>query len=265
MSTVLITGGSSGIGYEISKKFAENGYHLLWVSILETELSSAKATLQQAYKGIQIDYFVKDLRTDAAAKEVVAWVEENNWEVGVLINNAGFGTYGYTQDIAFETEIAMIQLNVLTVFKLTRLFLVKMLAKNEGTIINISSNSSFQPVARMNTYASTKAFVNHFSRGLQEELQLQNAKVRVMSVCPAAISDTQFRVNGNMQNVRTFSGLATTTAKEVANDVWKGFTLQKAVVISGQKMRFLYFLRPFIPYRVQRWMVNWELNKKGTE
>jgi uncharacterized protein len=259
---VLITGGSSGIGFEISKYFAQDGYHIVWVSLLEDELKKAKAELQNQFTNLKIDYLCLNLSEISSAKKVYEWTKENNWKIDVLINNAGFGVYGNTFENSMDKELGMIKLNIINLFQLTRLFLDDMIKMNEGTIINISSNSSFQPVVRMNVYASTKAFVTHFSKGLQEELALKKSKVQVMTVCPAAISDTAFKKVGNMDKVKTFNGLAATTAKEVAQDVWNGFVNKKTFVVSGWKMRILYFLSPIVPYSLQQFMVNME-TKEG--
>ncbi len=259
--TVLITGGSSGIGFEMSQYFAKDGYRILWVSLLEEELTTAKTKLTALVDGVEIHCLTKDLSKNEAAQEVFEWTQKMGG-VDVLINNAGFGTYGYTNDISMDKELTMIQLNVLNVYKMTRLFLQEMQQKNTGTIINISSNSSFQPVARMNTYASTKAFVAHFSRGLQEELALQKSKVKVMTVCPSAIVDTAFKKASGMDKVKTFNGLAYTTAEEVAKDVWYGFQKNKTFVVSGWKMRWLYAVRGLVPYRVQQYMVQKETERE---
>ena len=149
-----------------------------------------------------------------------------------------------------ERELAMIRCNALSLYMLTRLYLKEMVARDRGTIINISSNSSFQPVPRMCTYASTKAFVKHFSRGLREELRLMKSSVRILTVCPAAIRDTPFRNHEGMAQVRTFKGLAYTTAEEVAKDVWKAFSKGKSFVVSGWRMRLIYPLLSIVPYRL---------------
>lgn len=263
MQTVLITGGSSGIGLEMSRHFGKAGYRLIWVSKPEEELAKAKAQLIEELPTVEIHTMAKDLSNQAAAKEVYDWTKQKDWEVNVLINNAGFGTYGYQKDTSIEEELAMIQLNVINLYQLTRFFLQDMLQKDAGTIINISSNSSFQPVPRMNTYASTKAFVKHFSRGLQEELKMLRSNVRVMTVCPAAIKDTPFKTSAKMEKVKTFTGLAYTTAKEVAKDVFKGFQQGKTFVISGWKMRLLYSIHNFVPYGLQQFLVRKETEIKN--
>ncbi len=256
--TVLITGGSSGIGYTVSRYFARNGYHLLWVSLLKNEIETAKKQLQTEINNCQVEALVMDLSIPEAAQKVYNWVQENNWEVDVLINNAGFGTYGFINEINLEKELNMISLNLVNVYKMTRLFLKDMVNQNEGTIINISSNSSFQPTPKLGTYGATKAFVNHFSRSLNEELKIQGSKVKVICVCPAAIRDTTFKKTNGMEKVKTFDGLATTTAEEVAKDIWKGFLKRKDFIISGWKMRILYRISGLIPYKVEQFLVRRE-------
>lgn len=263
MKTVLITGGSSGIGFELSRHFAKAGYRLLWVSKPPEELKEAKKLLEAEKEHVEIHILAKDLSLPAAAQEVYDWVKQNDWRVDVLVNNAGIGTYGFLQDTSFEKELTMIQLNVLNVYKLTRLFLDSMLAQNKGTIINISSNSSLQPVPRMNTYASTKAFVKHFSQGLQEELKIQGSRVKVITVCPSAVQDTPFKTAASAAKVKTFKGLAYTTAKEVAADIWKGFTNGKTLIITGLKMRLLYAIRGLLPYALQQYLVRRETEEEG--
>ncbi len=262
MKTVLITGGSSGIGFEISKHFAQNNYRLLWVSKPVEELESAKTKLLAIHPNVELICFAKDLTGKNAPYEVHEWVTKNDWTIDVLINNAGFGTYGFNNDIAIEKEVNMIQLNVLGVYKMTRYFLKEMIKRDQGTIINISSISAMQPVARMNTYASTKAFVKHFSMGLQEELLLQKSKVKVQVVCPAAITDTPFKVTGEMADVKTFEGLAYTTAAEVAKDVWNGFQNKKGLIITGAKMKWIYRFQGLMPYAFKQYLVRRESERK---
>ncbi len=262
MQTVLITGGSSGIGFEISKYFAKAGYQILWVSLLEEELQSAKVVLQKDYPDSLIETLVLDLSKENAAQETYDWVQSKQWRVDVLINNAGIGTYGFANEQSLEKEVAMIQLNVLSVFKLTRLFLKDMLERDAGTIINISSNTSFQPVPKMSAYAATKSFVKHYTESLVEEMKALKSKVKIMTVCPAAIKNTPFKNAAKMQKVKTFEGLASTTKEEVAKDVWNGFQKGKSFVASGAKLRRLMWLTPIFPHSLVQFLLRDELSEK---
>ncbi len=263
-NTVLITGGSSGIGYSISKYFAKAGYRLLWVSLFEEEITAAKVRLKKEMSTCEIYTMAQDLSEMTAAQKVYKWIQENQWTVDVVINNAGFGTYGFVNDTSLEKELSMINVNMINLYTMTRLFLKEMIDKNEGTIINISSNSSFQPTPKLTTYGATKAFVNHFSRSTNEELKMLGSNVKVICVCPAAIRDTNFKKFAKMEHVKTFEGLAATTAEEVAKDVWKGFTKGKDFIISGWKMRILYRISAFIPYQLEQFLVRNETKEVYT-
>jgi len=259
MKRVLITGGSSGIGYEMSRRWADHGYALLWVSHDKDELSVAEKKIKQEFPNLTLSSLVQDLSVADGPQKVFDWATASG-AIDVLINNAGIGTYGYLHETDMDKELRMININVVALYKMTRYFLDYMKAKKAGTIINICSNSSFQPVPRMVSYASTKGFVSQFSRGLHEELKMQKSNVKVMTVCPAAISDTAFR--GLLQSdVKTFSGLATTTAEEVADDVWRGYSKGKSFIVSGRRMRMLYAIQGLLPYGLRQALVKKETEK----
>ena len=121
MITVLITGGSSGIGFEMSKCFAEAAYQILWVALSENELQSARTDLLKIYPEVIIKTLALDLSKTDSAETVYHWVRYNHWKIDVLINNAGFATFGFANELPLERETDMIQLNVLNLYNLTRL------------------------------------------------------------------------------------------------------------------------------------------------
>ncbi len=245
--TVLITGGSSGIGLEISKRFARAGYVICWVSLLEDEIKEAVAELQKDFPQTIVHYLVQDLSREDSAQLTINWAHQQQFDIDVLINNAGYATYGMSTDIPYHKEVNMIQLNVMTVYKLTRLFLDDMISRGSGKIINISSSTSFQPVPRMAAYAATKAWVAHYSQALNEELKEQGSKVRVMTVCPAGIKDTKFKVAAKMEKVKTFESILATTKEEVADDIWKAYESGKSYVATGAKLRRTNWLTKLLP------------------
>lgn len=255
MKTVLITGGSSGIGLELSKYFAQDDYQLLWVALADSELESAKANLQAQFPNTIIHTLALDLSIADAPEQVYNWVQMNQWQIDVLVNNAGIGSYGFLSETNLEVELKMIHLNVLAVYRMTRLFLKDMQNRNAGTIINISSVSSLQAIPKMNTYASTKAFVKHFTLGLMEELKMMQSSVRMMLVYPAAIPNTKFRAAAKMERVKTFQGLAYVTVEEVAKDIWNGFKKGKPIVVSGWKMRWIYAVQNYFPNWLLRFLI----------
>ncbi len=260
--TVLITGGSSGIGFELSKYFARDAYHLVWVAAYEEEITVAKQILLQSFPEIRIDSLAIDLSQSNAAQAVYQWTKQKQWTIDVLVNNAGFGTYGFLGDTSLEKEQAMIQLNVYTVYTLTHLFLKEMKSRNTGKILNISSNTALQPVPRMATYAATKAFVKHFSESIHEELKALKADVSITVVCPAATKNTKFQQSAAMQKVRTFEGLLCTTPEEVAKDAYKGLQKGKKTVLTGARLRNTHWLTKLIPNSIIQFFLRKELDQK---
>lgn len=258
MPSALITGGSSGIGLEISKYFIKAGYDLLWVSATDAEIAKGIAIIKSEFPHATIKVKAINLSKADAAQSTYDWVTSEVEALDVLVNNAGFGTYGYVNDIDMQDELNMIHVNLVTPYKLTRLFIKDMISRDKGQIINISSSSTFQPIPKMNTYASTKSFVKHWSRGLTEELKMMGSKVKMLVVCPSAIKNTAFRDRG-FQKVKTFEGLAYTTVEEVASDIWKAFQKGKDYQVTGWKQRALMISHGILPYRLVQWLVRKEV------
>ena len=260
IKTVLITGGSSGLGLEISKLFAKDGYRLLWVSKSQDEIDVALPYFKSMYPDIEIQSLVIDLSNMESARKVYEWSNAIG-PLQVLVNNAGFGTYGYLHEIPFEKELQMINLNVINLYQLTRLFLNDMMQRNEGKIMNISSNTSFQPVPMMSTYAATKAFVKHFSQSVSDELKYKKSKVTLTVVCPPAIKNTKFQAEANMNHIRTFDSILTATPEEVARDAYDGTMKGKSFVVAGWKLRNIMWLYKLLPDFILKEILKRELQK----
>ncbi len=260
---VLITGGSSGIGLELTIKFIEGGYNIFWISLVEEELSTAKSDLQEKFPNCNIDYLALDLSNPDAQKKAFDWYHQFNMPLDVLINNAGFGVFGYSNETSLEKEVKMLQLNVINSFKLAKMSLELMHAQGHGQIINICSNTAFQPVPKMAAYAASKSFLSSYSLALEEELRQQKSKIKILTVYPAAIKDTKFKVASNMEKVKTFEGLMATTKQEVATDVWTAMQKNKSVILSGALHRRSRWLSKILPKSILNWMIAWELSEKG--
>ncbi|OJJ22914.1 hypothetical protein BKI52_00755 [marine bacterium AO1-C] len=261
MQTVLITGGSSGIGYEISRLFARDGYRLLWVSKPPEELANAKAKLTQEVAQVEIHTLAKDLSMPGAAKEAYEWSQSLGFQIDVLVNNAGFATYGQFEEIVSEKELAMIGVNLTCVMLLTKLFLKDMVARNAGKILNISSAVSYEAVPLMAVYAGTKAFVRIMSESLYYELKFRKSKVQITTVCPAAIKDTRFQASAGMQKVRTFNSITTTTPIEVAKDAYRGLQRGKKLVHTGVRYRFSRVLDRIVPKALKMQVIRREMEE----
>lgn len=261
MQTVLITGGSSGIGYELSRLFAQDGYRILWVSKPVEELANAKTQLEQETTGVEIHTLAKDLSIAASANEVYDWVQELGFQLDVLVNNAGFATYGNFEEVAQEKELALIGVNLSCVMLLTKLFVKDMIARDAGKIMNISSAVSYQAIPLMAVYAGTKAFVRIMSDSLYYELKYRKSKVKVTTVCPGAIKDTRFQAAAGMQNIKTFSSITTTTPVEVAKDAYRGLKKGKRLVHTGFRYRIGKFLTRIVPQGLKMQVIKMEMGE----
>lgn len=258
--TALITGGSSGIGLALSRRLIARGWRLLWVSLSEAEIDEARASLIAAHPGALIHALALDLAAPDAPARVFEWAQGEGG-CALLVNNAGFGVYGPSASLALEAEQAMIAVNIGALHALTRLFLPAMAARGGGTIVNIASNSAFVPAPDLAVYAATKAFVKHYSEALTSELEEAGSPVRVMTVCPSAISDTPFLKRAGMEGVRTFKSFTATTAEEVAADILDGLDRKRRFVLTGAAMRRALWLMKLAPAPVLRWMTRRETRR----
>jgi uncharacterized protein len=229
----LVTGGSSGIGLEISKLLAADGYGLLIVSKPAHELVQAKASLGKLFPGLMVHTLALDLSLRASAEQVYNWAQQQTGQVEILVNNAGFGTYGFINDIDLEQDTAMLDLHVVSLYRLTRLFLRDMYARNSGRIMNLSSVSAFQPNPFLQTYGASKAFVYQFSQAIAYELREKGSAVRVTAVCPPPVKNTAFQHVAGMDRTNTFDNWMVLTPDKVALDAYQGMKSGKAVVIPG--------------------------------
>ena len=255
--TALITGGSSGIGLALSRRLAERGWRLLWVSLDEAELIAAGDELRAEFPDVVIETLALDLSDENAPSRVLQWALGQGG-IDLLVNNAGFGLYGTSHTLPVEGEAKTIAVNVGALHALARLFIAPMEDRGGGRIINIASNSAFTPVPFMAVYAATKAFVRHYSEALGEELRLAGSPVKVMTVCPAAAGDTNFSKRGAMENVRTFQSFTRTTATEIASDIIRGMDQDKPRIVTGAAMRASMVLMKFTPDFIVRRMVRWQ-------
>ncbi|GAB2545756.1 SDR family NAD(P)-dependent oxidoreductase [Spirosoma aerophilum] len=198
--TALITGASSGIGQELAKLFAQDGYNLVLVGRSDDKLDRLGEVFKSNYGTQQITIINKDLAQEDAAQDVYQQVKDKGITVNVLVNDAGVGLYGlFATDTEWEREKAMIHLNVLTLTQMTKLFLYDMLVRNEGKILNLASLLSITPSPLMAVYAGTKAYVYNFTQSLVNELKDTN--VTITALLPNA-TDTDFFNKANAENTK---------------------------------------------------------------
>lgn len=243
-SYTLITGASSGIGFELAQIAARNSRNLVLVSRDKAKLTAVAGKLkEQAAPATDIRIFSSDLSKPSSPSEIFQYCQQNNLVVNELINNAGFGDYSYFSESNLNRQLAMIDLNVRSLTELTHLFLPAMLKRKSGRIMNLGSVASFLPGPKMSVYFASKSYVLSFSRALGEELKTTG--VSVTCLCPGS-TKTNF---GNSAHVSKTHSTANpkTTAHEVAEYGWRQMQSGKSVAIYGFGNRLGIQLSKFIP------------------
>ncbi|WP_299549801.1 SDR family oxidoreductase [Seonamhaeicola sp.] len=244
--TALITGASSGIGKELAKIHAERGGDLVLVARRADQLNQLKQALEQQY-GVTVEVIVKDLTKPLAPKEIYDEILQKNIQIEYLINNAGFGGRGKFHERAWEQDLAMINLNVVALTALTRLFLPDFVKRNSGRILNTSSTASFMPGPLQAVYYASKSYVTFFSNAIAEELYDTN--VTVTNLMPGA-TESEFAKTSGMDKTGLFD--KTASAYSVALDGYNGMLKGKLDVVSGLtgSQKVMMAAIPFMPKKM---------------
>jgi short-subunit dehydrogenase len=227
--TALITGASLGIGRELAKLFAADQYDLVLVSRSAPRLAEFANQLQQQF-GINAKSFPLDLASGSAPQFLFDQLSRENIAVDVLVNNAGFGKLGAFSKASLEDSLGQIQLNIVTLTHLTKLFLGPMIERKSGKILNVASTAGFQPGPTMAVYYATKAYVIFFSEAIASELR--GTGVSVTCLCPGA-TNTNFQKVAGTEETTLFRRLRPMDAVTVARDGYRGLMKGKPLVISG--------------------------------
>jgi uncharacterized protein len=240
--TALITGASGGIGLDFAKKFAENNYNLVLVARSEGKLKEIAKDLENKHK-ISVKILAKDLSKRETPPEIYDELKTAGVTVDVLVNNAGFATYGLFHELDTAKELELIDLNVSSLVHLSRLFLPDMIARKSGKILNVASTASFQPGPLMADYYASKAYVLHFSEALANELK--GTGVTVTALCPGpTVSGFQERA-AMTESKLVQSGLMET--RKVVDIGYKALMSGKPIVIPGFRNQMLAFATRLLP------------------
>lgn len=244
----LITGTTSGIGKRFAEKFAKNKYNLVIVDKYEKSLKEQKRYLENKYK-IKVKYITKDLSLEDSCKEIYDEVKESNIDIDILINNAGFATFGNFIDIEWNKQKDLAMVNMIAVMQLSYLFGKDMAKRKKGKIVNISSISSFTSGPFMATYYASKAFVRSLSESLHEELKKHN--VSVITICPGP-TKTNFEQRAKMYKSYMFRKLKVDTSLDVVNKSYNAIMNNKAVYVVGFINKLMAFSTRFISLKISR-------------
>lgn len=220
----LITGASSGIGRELARCFAADRYHLALVARNAVRLNDLAEELRRAH-GIEVKVLARDLARAGTPRDIFETLRD--LPVTVLVNNAGFGSYGPFAQTDLATQTDMMRVNMTALVELTHLFVQPMLARRNGRILNVASMAAFQPGPTVNIYYASKAFVHSFSYALA--IELETTGVTVTALCPGTTRTDFFNRAGMRMPQRWFA----MDARTVAEIGYRGLMRGKRVVIPG--------------------------------
>ncbi len=247
VETVLVTGASSGIGLELAKCFAADGCRLILLARKRNSLQTLAEELRQAHK-TQSEVFPADLAEPGTPARVFGHLQGNGTKVDVLVNNAGFGAQGRFSELSVERQLELLQVNVVALTHLTRLFLPGMIARSRGGVLNVASTAGFQPGPGMAVYYASKAYVLSFSEALAEELV--GTGVKITALCPGPTA-TNFAEAASARSSRLFK-MSVMTAESVGRIGHQSFRSGRVVAVAGWRNRLLGLSVRFTPRSVVR-------------
>lgn len=227
----LVTGGASGIGYELAKLLANDGYNLVIAARTESDLQRAAQEISEKY-GVSVMTIAKDLFDRENAFALYNELVSKNIQIDILINDAGHGIYGEFIDTDIRKELQIIDLNICSVVILTKMFLKDMVARGDGKILNLSSIASKAPGPWQSVYHGTKAFVQSFTEAIRNEIK--DTGVTITALLPGA-TDTDFFRKADMLESKLVKESKLASAEEVAKDGYKALMKGEDMIVSGLK------------------------------
>lgn len=238
----IVTGASMGIGLELAKLLAKSGKNLLLTARSQKKLEKIKTELENKF-AVQVKNFPLDLSEKNAPENLFCFTKENGLTIDILINNAGFGLLGYFSETDWKKEDKMLQLNIISLTQLTKLFLPGMVQNKNGKILNTASTAAFQPGPLQAVYYATKAYVLSFSEAIASELH--GSGVTVTALCPGP-TKTKFVDTAEFKDISQFETIFQ-TAEVVAKVGYDAMMKGKRIAISGKLNTLIASSIKFIP------------------
>ena len=233
----LITGASNGLGKDFAKKLSKMGYDLVLVARSEDKLDHLKNEIKE----VDVQTEVMDL---SERKNVYKLYDKYKGQIDLLINNAGYGIFGEFIKTDLDSELNMIDLNLVTYHILTKLFLRDFISKDKGQILNVASSAAFEPGPLMSTYYATKSYVYNLTMAIYEELRHNKSNVKVSVLCPGPV-DTGFNDRANVQ-----FGVKSLTSDYVTTYTLKCLRKNKLLIVPSFKMKMAIFFGRFAPRKL---------------
>lgn len=238
----LITGASTGIGFEIAKLFAADNINLLIVSRDKQKLLKIKDEFENQYK-IDVYTLAIDLSSDSGVQNILDVVKSNSLIVNYLVNNAGFGDYGAFIERSIEKYREMVHLNILSLTELSYYYGKEMVKRGKGRILNVASMAGLQPDPNFAVYGATKSYVISLTEAIHKEFEHSGVTVTVLS--PGATT-SNFMERADMGNAKLYAS-GVMSSVDVAREGYNGMMRGKLHVIPGFKNKILGFFSGIMP------------------
>ena len=251
----LITGASTGIGYELAKLFAKDKHDLILVSRNKNKLQSVKNELLKY--NIDIKILALDLLKSEDIKNIFNYVEINKLNIDILVNNAGIGTFGDFNDIEWKKDEELIDINIKALTQLTKYFLPKILECKNGGILNVASTAAFCSGPRMAAYYASKAYVLNLTEAIYEEYK--DNGIKISCLCPGPVK-TSFQGKAGIKKSEAAKKYLM-DAEEVAKICYKDFNRGRLIIIPGMKNKLLVIGNKLLPRNISRKIIL-KTNKK---
>lgn len=247
--TALITGASSGIGLELARLFAADGATLILVARSVDKLERLATELRERH-GVAVQVIGKDLSVPGAPQELYDEIVGAGTAVDALVNNAGFGKLARFHEIDLDDHVDMLELNVVALTQLMRLFLPGMVERGRGSVLNLGSTASFQPGPHAAAYYASKAYVRFLSEAVSEELR--GTGVTVTCLCPGP-TETGFGAVSSMQDTLLFRHAM--RAAPVARAGYRAMRRGRTTIVTGMGNKLLAFSSKLMPAPLVRKVV----------
>lgn len=249
----IITGASAGIGKALAFEFAKGGFNLFLTARNIESLAVVADNCRQKFN-IKIEIFSADLSELNSTDKLIKAISNKKFEI--LINNAGSGLKGDFAETNIDDELAMLNVQLAAMLKLTKAVLPKMIEAKSGKILNVASVYSFAPVPMQSVYSASKAFMLSFSTALQNEVQ--DSGITVTVLCPG-VTQTEFRTRAGITD-KTNSGM---TAENVAEIAFTETMRGKHIVITGFQNKVFVMLAKHFPAGLFTHIVRFINNQRG--
>jgi uncharacterized protein len=244
--TALVTGASSGLGVDFARELAAKGANLVLVARREELLQKVRDELSSKY-GVKVEIVTMDLVEKDAPQRLYDQLKTAGTAIDILINNAGYGVYGPFTEIAWERERNMLELDIITLVHMTKLFVADMVARNSGYILQVASIGAYQPSPLYATYSAAKSFVLNFGEALSYELRRTGVRCTVIS---PGITATEFlKVSG--QQATLYQRMVMMQSAEVAKIGIENMLRGRPSVVPGWLNALTIFSNRFLPRRMQ--------------